>query len=303
MPSVQPAQRSSPDDDASFWDWLLFVALPARGWAVARSPGRPVFAICRDSPVSAPRSPLSAESGEVRLATMSHAFPSPPDHIAAPALRPSAYRLLDLLAEAGGGPVRPGDLGAIVRIGHTAQAEGLGQLRREGLIEGPIHEVSLTAAGWELARRRQGLREPLPAARADAPIAVVSDAPAVEPAGDGTSPEDPDAHELAPAARPPAPPGDGSVDLVRAAPSAEPSQRTSPEEGASDGWGWLFLAGTFGAVLWWLRSREGAAAGTVRAIPEEGPSPVQRAAPAPASFQAPTVPDYVLQAQRRLHGR
>ncbi len=220
---------------------------------------------------------------------MSHAFPPRSEDIATPARRPSADRLLDALAEAGGGPQRPGDLGAVARVGHTAQAEGLGELRRDGLIEGPIHEVSLTAAGWELARRRQGLggddpgpAEPLPAPRGDAPAVPVSAELAPTPAADDASPKDPEAQDPAPVA-----------------------PRNASDDGASDAWGWLFVITVPAAVILWLRSR-GRAAGALRPVLAEDLSAAEGAAPAPASLQVPRptgVPDYVLQAQRRLDGR
>lgn len=239
----------------------------------------------------------------------SEASRDPPDDTAAPARRSSPDRLLAALADAGGRRVRPSDLGERAGLGHTARSEWLGQLRLAGLVEGTIHEVSLTAAGWELARRRQGLAQPPPEARGDAPAVPALAAAPPEPVVDDSSSKDPGAHDPAPVAvRPAIPPGDAPVDVVRTAPSPEPVPRSSPEDGASDVWGWMFLAGTVGAVLLWRRSRAGGAAGAVRPAAGEGlSSAAEGPAPAPEALQAPRatteVPDYVVRAQRLLDGR
>jgi len=214
--------------------------------------------------------------------------------------------LLDVLVEAGGGPERPADLGAVVGIGHNARAKGLGELRREGLIEGTIHEVSLTAAGRELARRRQAAGGEDPRAAESLPPVPVADMPAAVSAADDSSSEDPDAQDLELVTRPPAPPGDRPVDVVRAVASLAPAHRSSPEDGASDVWGWLFVIAVPTAVILWLRSR-GRAAGALRPIPAEGMSAAQAAAPPAGSLQAPssiaTLERVVRAERRRLDGR
>ncbi len=239
--------------------------------------------------------------------------PSVTDDHAAPALRHGAVRLVDVLAAAGGGPARPSELGESAGLGRSARSEALGELRHAGLIEGTIHAPSLTERGWELARRRQGLggedpgpAESPPMPRGDPPVVAVTDLPAAVPAADDASSEDSDARDLVPAPRPPAPPGDGRVDVVRAAPSVTPAHRASPDDGTSDGWGWLLAIAVPAAVWWclWLRGRLAAAAAPV--VLEEGLTPAPRGTPAPAALQARGSTDMLerlVQRERSLEGR
>ncbi len=100
-----------------------------------------------------------------------------------------AARLLDVLAQAGGGPVRPRDLGEGAGVGHTARAGALGELRRAGLVDGTIHALPLTDRGWATAGRRHegGAEEdphpaqPVPAPRSEAPIVAVDGATLKDP--------------------------------------------------------------------------------------------------------------------------